>query len=108
MRLLQDIAYHRNGVSGAGFYVVTFSDDEHGPMVGVVFDCDPFDEGPPPPLNRRTAVFQRDLLGAGVITFGVNSFRGDNYDEWLRHAITLHERARAEAEGILEPQEVET
>lgn len=88
---VQEIAYHRNGVSGEPFYVVTFTDDGRD-MVAVVF---PDDTGsftkPDTFTNPHTAVFDRQLLGEGTIAFGVNSFRGDHFDSDLRHAITAHE-----------------
>lgn len=38
------VEYHRNGIGGAGFYVVTFlpGEDPNAPMVGIVF-CDDLD-----------------------------------------------------------------
>ena len=98
---VQEIAYHRNGISGEPFYVVTFTDPDAvgeipnagGEMVAVVFDMDP---GALAPYNPRTAVFDRELLGAGVIAFADNSWRGDHYDRELRQAIEAWERDSAE------------
>ena len=101
---IQEIAYHRNGVSGEPFYVVTFSDPDaagdttsvkphtspRGEMVAVVFDIDA-DEP-----SWRTAVLDRELLGAGVIAFAENSWRGDHYDRDLRQAIRANERRLSE------------
>lgn len=70
------VSYHRNGVSGEGFFAVTFNDKEHGPMFAVVFET-----------SRHVAVFRRDLIGAGVIEFGQNSWRGDHFENDLRAAI---------------------
>ena len=82
---IEAVAYHRNGIGGAGFHVVTFTDSEaelgpiHGAaMVGIVFE----EEG-------RVAVFDRVLLGKGEIGFGVNSWRGDHYEPILRRAIRV-------------------
>jgi hypothetical protein len=81
---VKEIAYHRNGIGGEGFHVVTFHCNEnHSDMVGVVF------EGP-----GRVAVFDRDLLGKGVIEFAVNSWRGDEFEPSLREVIEKWEDAR--------------
>lgn len=69
------VAYHRNGVGGTGFTVITFRvgrDD----MVGVVF-----------PGDGNVAVFDRKKLGEGVIESGENSWRGDIFEPALRSAI---------------------
>lgn len=80
------VAYHRNGVSGAGFHVVTFyeqdtneqdTDYEHAPlMVGIVFE---------EPLH--VAVLDINLLAAGIIEFARNSWRGDRFESVLRQTI---------------------
>jgi hypothetical protein len=77
---LEDVAYHRNGVSGEGFHVLTFREGQE-PMVAVVFAG----EG-------QVAVFNRNMLGDGVITFGVNSYRGDEFEPFLRAAITAYQQ----------------
>lgn len=77
---LESIDYHRNGVSGEPFRVLTFHDTEHGPMVGIVFEA----EG-------HCAVFNRALLGQGDIRFGYNSYRGDYYEPQLRAWIKEYE-----------------
>jgi hypothetical protein len=70
-----EITYHRNGVHGNGFYVVSFI-SEGDNMIGVVFD---------EPGN--VAVFNAALLREGVIGFYYNSWRGDWYEQALREAI---------------------
>jgi hypothetical protein len=75
---IQQIEHHRNGVAGEPFDVVKFKEGRRK-MLGVVFD----DE-------RYVAVFDRDLLAQDVITFGVNSWRGDDYESELRKAIESH------------------
>ena len=90
---IEEIAYHRNGVSGAGFYVVRFIDPQigqpktrlidqmneiegaQGKMIAIVFDA-PY----------HVAVFDRELLAQDVIGFGANSWRGDYYESDLRKA----------------------
>ncbi len=71
---------HRNGISGAPFHAVTFRDREHGPMVAVIFE-----------QPHHVAVLQLDKLTAGDIAFGSNSWRGDQFEPFLRSAIDLHE-----------------
>lgn len=91
-RRLEAIAYHRNGISGAPFYVLTFCDD-NGPMVAVCFgtsdDC-------ATPREIRTAVLNRDMLAQGEIGFGTNSWRGDDYHGWCWEQIRAHEAAERE------------
>lgn len=90
---IEEIAYHRNGVSGAGFHVIKFVDPQvgkpktrlidqmneiegaQGKMLGIVFDA-PY----------HVAVFDRGLLSQDVIGFGRNSWRGDYYESDLRKA----------------------
>lgn len=104
---IENVSYHRNGVTGEGFHVVTFTqqrewidpndpddavemrDDE---MFAVVFPLDEdedgrdaFDRGEF--YNCPTAVFDRGLLGEGEARFLYNSFRGDAYDHALRTAV---------------------
>jgi len=72
-----DTAHHRNGVAGAGFDVVLFKVlRERGAKVGILFD----DPG-------YCAVLDVTLLAAWHIAFGINSWRGDNYEASLRKAI---------------------
>ncbi len=94
--ILEDIQYHRNGVGGEGFHVVTFQTrestaEQYLPFVGIVFGLDEEDSGET--WNGRVAIFDRDLLGAGNITFGVNSWRGDRFESWLRQQIEEREAA---------------
>lgn len=89
IRKIEQVAYHRNGISGQSFHVVTFrqfedsvlTPDEQPKMVAIVF------EG-----RGHVAVFNRELLGRGVIDFGLvedggNSWRGDQFEDELRAAI---------------------
>ena len=73
---LQQVAYHRNGICGAPFHAVLFVDPKQGPMLGVVFD-----------QPHHVAVLQLDKLSRGDITFGSNSWRGDQYEPQLRRLI---------------------
>lgn len=68
-------SYHRNGISGNGFDVILFKDQEVK-MIGIVF------EG-----QGNVAVFNRKLLHKDIIEFGKNSWRGDHYEEALREVL---------------------
>jgi hypothetical protein len=83
---VKQIEYHRNGVSGNGFFVVKFSDfeDKQRNFIGIVFD-EPGD----------CAVFDADLLAEGNITFGQNSWRGGRFESRLRKAIEEYIEQRA-------------
>jgi hypothetical protein len=72
------IAHHRNGVGGAPFDVILFKEYGKGGSrkVGIVFD-----------EPNYCAVLDIDLLAAGNIAFGINSWRGDDYEPHLRKAI---------------------
>jgi hypothetical protein len=77
---LHDWAYHRNGISGAPFHVFLFDDtgDEDTRKVGVLF-------GAP----HHCAVLDVAKLAAGSIGFGLNSYRGDVFEDQLRKVIRL-------------------
>ena len=85
---IEQIEYHRNGVCGAPFSIVTFTDTDAGDtkkrkgrkMVGIVFG-----------EAAHVAVLDRELLGKGNITFGENSWRGETYEKKLRAAIAEEE-----------------
>lgn len=74
--IVENIVRHRNGICGAPFDVVLFRDPNEGRMLGVVFE-QPY----------HVAVFNLDKLALGNIAFGVNSWRGDVYEPFLRQAI---------------------
>lgn len=67
-------SFHRNGISGEGFYAVLFTDkDVNGTMVAALFDEPGY-----------CAVFNIEKLGEGNVEFGENSWRGDRYASELR------------------------
>lgn len=72
--------YHRNGVGGQGFGVVVFVPHKdvgaEGNMVGVVF-----------PERGHVAVLDIDMLADGIVAFGKNSWRGDNFEDELIAAL---------------------
>jgi hypothetical protein len=70
---IQQVEFHRNGISGAPFHVVLFSDDGKD-FIGVVFDepC-------------HVAVLARDDVATGNVGFG-GKWRGDHFEGDLRFA----------------------
>ena len=82
---VQKVAHHRNGSNGNGFYVVTFKDSIEGNMVGVVFEGDD---------QWNVAILNVEKLAAGVIEFGENSWRAEDYAPFLRQAAQDYEAAR--------------
>ena len=76
---LEGIAYHRNGCAGAGFHVLRFKARDgrkNRNMVAVAFE----EEG-------HIAIFDQDMLAQGIIAFGENSWRYENYDTEIRQWI---------------------
>ena len=75
-----ETAYHRNGISGEGFYVVRFKwrdGRNYRNMVATIF------EG-----RGRLAVLDTDETAKGNIAFAKgNSWRGDYFEPDLRAAI---------------------
>jgi hypothetical protein len=87
---IRAIAWHRNGVGGAPFYVAVFDEDkgahpeDQGRKVGIVFEED-----------AHCAVLDIAKLAAGDIAFGNNAWRGDEYEPLLRTAIKNHNESKA-------------
>jgi hypothetical protein len=78
------VAHHRNGVGGESFSVVSFYYKENkSDMIGIVFSGD-----------GQVAVFDRKLLGEGIIEFGENSWRGDVFESSLREVIKEWENVK--------------
>ena len=83
-----DIAHHRNGIGGAPFDVALFTADDEsahpdtqGRKLAILFEGDSY-----------CAVLDVEMLAAGDIRFGSNSWRGDIYESRLRTAISNHHR----------------
>jgi hypothetical protein len=72
----KQIEYHRNGVTGEPFFAVLFNDDGCDMFAAVFAEA------------RRVAVVAVDPLStADGVTFGVNSYRGDQFERFLRSEI---------------------
>ena len=82
------IAHHRNGVAGSPFDVALFKErGRQGSLkVGILFD-----------EPAHCAILDVAKLAAGDIEFGSNSWRGDDYEPFLRDAITAHLQAFIDA-----------
>ena len=80
-----DIAYHRNGITGAPFDVVLFEDkgSRGSRKLAILFEGDSF-----------CAVLDVAKLAAGDIEFGSNSWRGDKFEPGLRTAVIEHNRIK--------------
>lgn len=82
IKKIHEIAYHRNGISGTGFHVIRFRSAEGNEMVGIVF-----------PEEGAVAVLDIAMLADGNIAFARgNSWRGDNFADDLRNAISEAEK----------------
>lgn len=86
---LYQIEYHRNGISGEGFWAVLFLDPsvQRGRgqpynMLATVF-----------PEPGHVSVINTHLLAEHGVTFGPNSWRGDHYEGQLRAWIKEREDA---------------
>ena len=74
---IEQIESHRNGISGAPFHALIFQNKDQGRMLGIVFE-----------EKYHVAVLNLELLAQGNIAFGINSGRGDQYEPYLRTAIS--------------------
>ena len=90
LKVLQ-VERHRNGVMGAPFYAVRFTEKSGKDarlMLGIVFDelkhC----------AVLAVAPLSDDAIG---VTFGENSYRGDEYENWLHIQIEKFEDTRTPA-----------
>jgi len=78
IKRVNQIEWHRNGICGVGFYAILFETTDNELMVASLYE----DTG-------YCSVLRVDDLSdvdKGV-TFGINSWRGDNYETELREAV---------------------
>ena len=85
-------AWHRNGVSGESFEVVTFSmaeDYQPRKMVAIRFKDDQNDEW----VSPRIAVLDIAMLAQGIIEMGEgNAWRGDRFSDELDSFFTINKK----------------
>jgi tetrahydromethanopterin S-methyltransferase subunit E len=75
------ISYHRNGVTGVPFYVILFESLKQK-MVAIVHEEDGY-----------VSILDVELLNAGIIEFGMNSWRCEHFEPELRKAIHEYEES---------------
>lgn len=76
---IQEVSWHRNGISGEGFYAVRFQWGVSGSVenfIATVFDA-----------PGHCAVLSLDRMNKSGVAFGENSWRGDEIEDRLRQAI---------------------
>lgn len=72
-----DVSWHRNGITGEGFYAVLFDDKETGRMIASLFDKPGY-----------CAVYNVDELNKGNVKMAMgNSWRGDVFANQLRPLV---------------------
>ncbi|MGD0109558.1 MAG: hypothetical protein ABSC06_36855 [Rhodopila sp.] len=99
MKLIR-IAYHRNGVMGAGFHAVAFRYRYEGTdrrMVAAVFSTVELEPGQAHPCNGRLAVLYADYAATGLLESPLNKWRGDDFEPQLRQWIAIWEQDQAAA-----------
>lgn len=83
---VKQIEFHRNGIAGEGFYAILFTSDSDG-MGGVegdsLFVATLFDEPGYCAVLRVPDLSEADK----GVTFGINSWRGDVFEDELRQAV---------------------
>jgi hypothetical protein len=85
------VAYHRNGISGVPFHAVLFVARVEGLTPGERrerFLASVFDE------PGAVSLISLDRIATEGVTFGPNSWRGDQFEPELRAAISQFEETR--------------
>lgn len=93
VKAVQEVAFHRNGISGNGFYIVRFTS-------GIDAFADNEMVNTPAPQGKENnwlailfdepgscAVICLDLIPTRGVAFAQNSWRGDQFEPHLRRAI---------------------
>ncbi len=70
-------SHHRNGITGSPFKIGIIEDDDKSRKLIIDFDSNN-------KLNPFIAVLDMDLLSKNIIEFGLNSWRGDLYEDLLK------------------------
>ncbi len=75
---IEDIQWHRNGISGEGFYAIIFTDPDEGRMVATLYD----------EVGYCSVLHIEKLSNPTIgVRFGTNSWRGDYYEDTLRSEV---------------------
>lgn len=97
---LKTLSYHRNGISGAGFYVCLFTSRDGkdiNEMVATVF-AEEDSNGVISIPDCRVAVLDVNEPAKGNVAFGEgNSWRGDHYADQMLAWIKERNNARSAA-----------
>lgn len=87
IRRIEQVAYHRNGVSGLGFHAIIFI--ARGPAIDSLSDerflASVFK------AKGAVSVISLDRTENNGVTFGDNSWRGDDFEPELRAAVAAYE-----------------
>ncbi len=106
---IQEVAYHRNGICGRGFYAIRFTSDIEGVTPA---EAEMWNQVPGEPVKDakwiatvtdtpgECYVICVDLLETRGVKFGGNSWRGDHYEPELREAIKQHTEAGSTSGGV--------
>ena len=70
-------SHHRNGITGSPYKIGIIEDDDKSRKLIIDFDSNN-------KLNPFIAVLDMDLLSKNIIEFGLNSWRGDLYEDLLK------------------------
>jgi hypothetical protein len=94
---LTAIDRHRNGVAGAPFYVVLFAWKDPGQRAPRAMVATVFDE-----LSVLSVLDIAETQRGNIEFAAGNSWRGDDFEDWLREQIKAHEElVRATYRGIV-------
>jgi len=81
-----EIAYHRNGVGGNGFYVIKFRhyNNPDTTMLAIYFSEDDKE------ITGNIAIIDMSLLYQGIIG-AENKWRGDMYESFISEAVKTYQ-----------------
>ena len=89
------IAHHRNGISGLGFHVAVALEEDEAERRRMLIVRFP-KEADKETGNVVCAVFNLDLLAAGIVCNGRNAWRGDHYHEFIDSEIRKYNIRRSQ------------
>ena len=94
MNILKE-SHHRNGISGAPFKIGIIQDDPESDFIANSNGSIQVDKGSKKLIiqfedKAHCAVLDLELLKKGIIEFGQNSWRGDQYNDVLKFEDDLN------------------
>lgn len=102
---VHEVAYHRNGIAGAGFHLIRFAWEDDGEtgenFLATIFDAPTDEDGYAIPkhmefVNPQVAIIDLDKLPAISMGDG-NAWRGDRFADVLYGVLYEGERAERAA-----------